>query len=86
MDKTDGRTSTKLDRASVVAAGNEHACAISGDGEVQCWGKNVRGALGRDTPKLEDPTPGRVEWRPSSPAASPHGAERSSRGEAQTGG
>lgn len=71
MDKTDGSTSTKLNGASAVAAGNEHACAIFRDGEVQCWGKNVRGELGRDTPELEDPAPGRVEWRPSLPAASP---------------
>lgn len=49
MDKTDGSTSTKLHRASVIEAGNEHACAITYDSEVQCWGKNVRGELGRDT-------------------------------------
>jgi alpha-tubulin suppressor-like RCC1 family protein len=29
-----------------VAIGDEHACAVRGDGRVECWGRNDRGQLG----------------------------------------
>ena len=33
--------------AAVIAAGDQHTCAVLRDGEVICWGRNDRGQLGR---------------------------------------
>lgn len=33
-------------RASSVAVGTDHTCALLDDGRVQCWGRNDRGQLG----------------------------------------
>jgi alpha-tubulin suppressor-like RCC1 family protein len=45
-----------LSRASVVAAGQTHTCAVSRDGSVACWGGNARGQLGDGT-TMERSTP-----------------------------
>jgi alpha-tubulin suppressor-like RCC1 family protein len=36
-------------RATQIAGGFEHACALIVDGTVRCWGKNVAGGLGNGT-------------------------------------
>jgi alpha-tubulin suppressor-like RCC1 family protein len=36
-------------RFAVVAAGTEHTCAVSVDGEAYCWGQNTEGQLGDGT-------------------------------------
>lgn len=35
--------------ATAIAAGRNHACARTSDGELYCWGQNNRGALGDGT-------------------------------------
>jgi alpha-tubulin suppressor-like RCC1 family protein len=35
-----------LTRATAVAVGTDHACALLLDGTIQCWGSNVYGQLG----------------------------------------
>jgi alpha-tubulin suppressor-like RCC1 family protein len=46
-------------KATHVAAGYEHTCALVDDGSVQCWGANLNGAIGDGT-KTDRPTPVRV--------------------------
>ncbi|RAL23970.1 hypothetical protein DL240_07420 [Lujinxingia litoralis] len=40
-----------------VTLGAYHACALTTDAQVYCWGENRRGQLGRGQPSLPDPTP-----------------------------
>lgn len=40
---------TSVVRFAVVAAGTEHTCAVSVDGEAYCWGQNTEGQLGDGT-------------------------------------
>lgn len=54
----------KIDDAVAIAAGPEQACAVRKTGDVECWGNNERGQLGRPAgapqvrpapvPKLDD--------------------------------
>jgi alpha-tubulin suppressor-like RCC1 family protein len=45
-------------RASVLAAGPHHGCALGEDGAVRCWGRNERGELGSgDTTSRSTPAP-----------------------------
>lgn len=37
-----------------VGAGSGHACGRSASGEVWCWGYNLAGQLGRDTPTMSE--------------------------------
>lgn len=47
-----------LSDVSAIAAGNEHACTVSLNGEVRCWGSNFFGQLGNtDAPAQGQPTP-----------------------------
>lgn len=45
-----------LTDADSVTAGNEHTCALRGDGRVACWGRNDQGHLG-DGSRLYRTTP-----------------------------
>ena len=36
-------------KASAIAAGANHTCAVAVDGKIMCWGDNQRGQLGRGT-------------------------------------
>jgi alpha-tubulin suppressor-like RCC1 family protein len=38
-----------ITQAIAVAAGGSYACALLGDGSVQCWGDNTYGQLGDGT-------------------------------------
>ena len=40
-------------RATRVAVGRDHSCALRDDGTVACWGRNDRGQLGSGTPAPE---------------------------------
>jgi alpha-tubulin suppressor-like RCC1 family protein len=51
-----------LPKAVAVASEFSHACALTADGEVWCWGINNYGQLGRRTPTDEDRTPAPVVW------------------------
>ena len=43
-----------------VDLGLEHACLVTGSGEVRCWGANVHGELGRSLAGTSDPTASNV--------------------------
>jgi alpha-tubulin suppressor-like RCC1 family protein len=45
---------------TAIATGNEHACALLGDGSVQCWGSNASGQLG-DRTQTDHATPAPVK-------------------------
>lgn len=40
--------------ASRVATGSGHACAVTGTGDVYCWGRNANGQLGTGTTEASD--------------------------------
>ena len=40
-----------------IASGNIHACALTTEGGVQCWGSNSQGQLGAETGDLDSTTP-----------------------------
>ncbi len=42
----DGNGSCLTTNLGVVAAGGRHTCAVSANGNVRCWGRNVEGELG----------------------------------------
>ncbi|MCK9249732.1 MAG: hypothetical protein M0P31_12270 [Solirubrobacteraceae bacterium] len=47
-----------LSDARSLVAGDEHTCALRGDGTVECWGAGARGQLGTGTtPAVQGPTP-----------------------------
>ncbi|RDV37158.1 hypothetical protein DV096_14330 [Bradymonadaceae bacterium TMQ3] len=50
-----------LPPVTAAALGAYHACALSADGRVFCWGENRRGQLGRGSASSPDPTPQPVE-------------------------
>ncbi|MBI2551796.1 hypothetical protein HYW17_00640 [Candidatus Uhrbacteria bacterium] len=47
-DSTPGLVS-ELEDASQITAGDEHTCALLGDGSARCWGYNIAGRLGDGT-------------------------------------
>lgn len=49
--------------ANAIAAGGNHACALLGDGSVQCWGANDRGQTGTGLPAASVVTPTFVSGR-----------------------
>lgn len=55
------------ERYSDLCAGTHHTCALTDVGEVQCWGRNHRGALGRGN-RTSSPRP--VDVSLSGPATS----------------
>jgi alpha-tubulin suppressor-like RCC1 family protein len=51
---------TFLNGASQVSAGHDHTCAVTGDGELYCWGNNSTSQLGNNGPTGYHTTPVRV--------------------------
>jgi alpha-tubulin suppressor-like RCC1 family protein len=49
-----------LEDASQVSAGHDHTCAVTGDGELYCWGNNSTSQLGNNGPTGYHTTPVRV--------------------------
>jgi alpha-tubulin suppressor-like RCC1 family protein len=45
-------TAVALGEVRDLALGEYHTCAVAADGHVLCWGRNVRGELGRADPTL----------------------------------
>ncbi len=45
----------RSDEIAAVAAGGTHSCALSGGGELFCWGGNDRGQLAVDGPRRSSP-------------------------------
>jgi alpha-tubulin suppressor-like RCC1 family protein len=43
-----------------VVTGGDHACALTVDGDVYCWGRNEDGQLGNGTTSTQNATPVRV--------------------------
>lgn len=43
-----------LEFASQLVVGDQHACVLQASGEVRCWGRGLRGALGVETEALMD--------------------------------
>jgi alpha-tubulin suppressor-like RCC1 family protein len=65
----DGTTTPRLTPVDVagltsgviaIAAGDQHTCALTSDGAVQCWGSNLSGALGDGSSAMQRSTPGPV--------------------------
>jgi alpha-tubulin suppressor-like RCC1 family protein len=44
-------------RFQAVAAGGDHACALTGEGEAYCWGSDSQGQLGRGAAGNPSPVP-----------------------------
>lgn len=53
-------TSTGLSGVTAIVAGNAHACAVDGTGQLWCWGSDSAGQLGDGAPMTTQPTPVRV--------------------------
>lgn len=61
FDSPDGPTPTRVSGAQLfrdVALGQGHACAVTREGELLCWGRNTDGQLGigRDVVQVRAPT------------------------------
>jgi alpha-tubulin suppressor-like RCC1 family protein len=55
--------------ATVIAAGDDHACVIVSGGAAKCWGNNQNGQVGNGTTTYCDPSEGVYECGPPSPVS-----------------
>lgn len=51
-------------RLDTVAAGPDHACGLTGEGEAFCWGRSAEGQLGAEAPGRCPVADGRVDCSP----------------------
>jgi alpha-tubulin suppressor-like RCC1 family protein len=52
------QTAIGISGATMVAVGNQHVCALLGDGSVKCWGHNDLGQLGDGSAPVDRKVPG----------------------------